>query len=128
LLIALRVPAAAHAQPTASPAPSKTSALIQQLQDPNPDRRKEAAIALMAMKPVPAEAQTAMLRAVGLPNNEIRKAIADAGGLPITDLTAALHGRDENAQIGALWVLGDMAPCAALRPINSPMPRTPMRE
>jgi len=97
----------------------------------------------MAMKPVPLEAQNAMLQAVGLPNNEVRKAIDDAGGLPMADLTTALRGKDANVQVGALWVLGDMGkhdsgvwpillaammvPCAVLLPINSPMPRTPMR-
>ncbi len=99
----------ARAQPASSPqASSKTSALIQQLQDPDPVRRKEAATALMVMKPVPPEAENAMLSAVAFPYPEVRKAIADGGGLPIADLTAEVRGTDANARVGALWVLGDM--------------------
>ncbi len=89
--------------------PPQTTNLIEQLNDPNPRRRHEAATALVSVKRLPPEAIAAMVRLPIVNDPSAQKALVEAGERAITVVTAAIDGPDPQLRLAALHLLGAMA-------------------
>jgi len=87
----------------------KYSALMLELQDPNPDRRYEAASELLKIHPLPVEAGTELLHRDAVDGSAL-KAIGEAGPQLLSAATEGLEDpRDQLVRRGSVAALGMMA-------------------